>query len=214
MIFAICDFLKYWLHKGIYSDDGLKKEGAIIASEEILSALEQIKFAFIFVHTRNNFLSWLVMYYTGPTVWSHCATMVEGGILYDMTTEGGIKHHISDYFDEKTYIKVIPIPTRTENIRKMIIFSERAVLGGKFAWGKIFRFWLAIITGTDIEYRLRYTLDITIVLLFLFILSHSIFAIQVFIAAVFFIYISILLFNKLYRKVPNKFDVDIETSVR
>jgi hypothetical protein len=204
MIFAVYDFYKYWFHKGIYSDIGLEKAGFVLASEGLLPILEKVKCGCVFVHRRNSFLSWLVMYYTGPGIISHCVNMFEGGILYDMTTQGGIRHHISDYFDGKTYIQLIDIPAQKSNIEKMKTSYEIIIPGSKFAWKKVFLFWLAIITGADVEYRIRYSLDIILVLLFLFLLCLPYLAAQVFIATVLLIYIAIVLFNKLLRKVPGE----------
>ena len=212
MIFALYDFFKYWSHKGVYSDENLKKEGAILASKEILPLIENIKSAVIFVHTRDNFLSWLVMYYTGPTIWSHTIIMTEGGLLYDLTIKGGVVHHISDYFDGKSFIGIINLPTTTEGFERMILTAETMFPNCKFAWGKIFRYWLAIVTGTHAEYRLRYSLDIMIALSLIFILSYSFHTIQIFITAIFFIYISIVLFNRLFRKASNKLDINAEVN--
>jgi hypothetical protein len=212
MIFALYDFFKYWSHKGIYSDENLKKEGAILASKEILPLIENIKSATIFVHTRDSFLSWLVMYYTGPAIWSHTVIMIEGGILYDLTIKGGVVHHISDYFDGKSFIGIINLPVTTEGFEKMILSAETMFPNCKFAWGKTFRYWLAIVTGTHPEYRLQYSLDIIITLSLIFILSYPFHTIQIFITVILFIYISVVLFNKLLRKASNKLDMDAEAN--
>ncbi len=59
-------------------------------------------------HTRDSFLSWLVMYYT-VSVWSHVGTFTEHGHIIDATTAGVIEHPLSDYFDGKSYIIILAV---------------------------------------------------------------------------------------------------------
>lgn len=119
----------------------------------------------LFVHTTGSILSWAVMYYTGPTIWSHVATFGRDGYLYDCTTQGVIEHHISDYFDGKSYIAVISLSSDIpkNSRKKMMLFCEQK-LGNGFNWKGIFFFWLRIITGNDEDFRLCCVADIFILL--------------------------------------------------
>ncbi|MBN1795359.1 MAG: tetratricopeptide repeat protein [Sedimentisphaerales bacterium] len=195
MIFALYDFVKYWFHIGIYSDNGLQKEGAIIASPEILKKIEEINYSSLSVHTRNSFLSWLVLYYTGPTIWSHTSMTFEGGILFEVTTKGGIKHHISDYFDGKTYLGIFSIPLEHSELEKVRLSAELTIPGCKFAWKEVIYFGLLIILARDDHYRLRYSMDL-IILLLLFFFPWNIFFLKILSLSLITIYSLVVLFNR------------------
>jgi hypothetical protein len=205
MIFAIIDYLKYRFNKGIYSKVSITKDNVYLADKNCLPVLESCKpLDILLVHTKNSFLSWLVMYYTGPTIWSHVATFGYNGYIYDATTKGVIKHHISDYFDGNTYIAVRQLEGVSEEKRKEASFFLETNVGCKFNWKGILMLWLKIISGKNDHYRLRYSSDIIIALLFLALLSCRFFVMQVFITVVLLVYISVVVFNKLFYRPLSK----------
>lgn len=200
MIFAAYDFVKYWFGKGIYSDEAIAMDGLVLASEQELPELDDIECGFMFFHRRRSFCSWLVMYYTGPTLLSHCAIITGGGVLYDMTIEGGMIHHVSDYFDGSTYIKVLSMPVSKEKLNRLILRDELRLGGVKFGWKKIFFFWVEIITGRNEDFRLRSCLDIVVVIVALMLLCNQFFALQLFFASCLLLYSATVVYNKVLWK--------------
>jgi hypothetical protein len=141
------------------------------------------------------------MYYTGPTIWSHVTTFGHNGYIYDTTTKGVTKHHVSDYFDGNTYIAVMQSERMSEEERRAGLFRAETLVGHKFNWLGVLIFWLMIILGKEEEYRFRYSLDIIILLTFLSMLSSRFVTIQLCVNGLMFIYISIVIFNRLFSKV-------------
>ena len=206
MLFAVVDYIKYKLQKGIYSPKSIQEHGAVLAEPSLLPKLE--KFGpgdFLFVHTADSILSWAVMYYTGPTIWSHEALFGKDGYLYDCTTQGVMEHHISDYFDGKSYILVFPLNSKiSENKKKKGILWLEQQIGSKFNWKGIFFFWLAIISGNDEDFRMCCVADILILLSILMAIFYKIPIIRYAFLYFGIFYLFVVIFSRIRMKVSQK----------
>ena len=114
MIFAALDAWHYFRRTGPYSDTALKAKRLLIASAENFPKWKEWPLGHIlFVSTAGSVVSWVIMYVSdGPM--SHTAMVYGDGILNDVTSVGVHRCLISDYFDGKSYMCVVPPPEGTD----------------------------------------------------------------------------------------------------
>lgn len=210
MIFALIDYIKYKQQKGIYSLGSIHEHDAVLAVPSLLPELEKCQPGdYVSVHTADSILSWAVMYYTGPTIWSHSMLFGEDGYIYDCTTQGMLKRHISDYFDGKTYISIIKLSEKmSENDKKKVVIYGEQMLGTQFAWKKIIFFWLAIVLGySRSAFRICCVADIFILIVgFMFIFYKVLFLRYVFLILG-VVYLLVAVFSRIWVKFVMKNDI-------
>ncbi|MBN1787162.1 MAG: hypothetical protein JW806_02070 [Sedimentisphaerales bacterium] len=203
MIFALIDYLKYKNQKGIYGLESIHKYNAVLAEPSLLPKLEKCKPGdILFVHTAGSIMSWAVMYYTGPGIWSHCATFGKEGYLYDCTTQGVIERHISDYFDGKSYIAVMSIGNKLpDKQRKKMTLRAEQILGAGFDWKGIFFFWLSIISGNNEDFRVCCVADIIILIVSLMGIFYKILILRYVFLALGVLYLLVVVFSRVRMKI-------------
>jgi len=109
------------------------------------------------------------MYYTS-SIWSHDGGFfTEHGNVIDATTRGVLEHPFSDYFDNKSYIRIIKIrdDVVTPERREQLLSFMRSQIGCSYNWRGVRRFFWSIILGFDRHYRFRFSADFLILLLVL-----------------------------------------------
>lgn len=206
MLFAVVDYIKYKLQKGVYSPKSIHEYGAVLAERSLLTMLEKCEPGdILFVHTADSILSWAVMYYTGPTIWSHTAMFGKDGYLYDCTTQGVMEHHISDYFNGKSYIAVIALGSKiSENKGKKMMLRGEQIIGSKFNWKGIFFFWLAIISGNCEDFRMCCVADILILLSSLMVIFYEIPIIRYIFLNFSALYLFVVIFSRMRMKISKR----------
>lgn len=166
MLFAALDYLRYRRRRGMYSDEAIRKEGALLATPENFSPVEELPpCGLVFYSATDSFQSWLVMYYTG-SVWSHVATLTYHGNIIDATTRGVIEHPLLDYLDGKSYVAIRRVKGMSDQKADRVIQYMRTTLGGGFNWIGILRLYCYIVLGAHADYQFRVSLDV-IILFFL-----------------------------------------------
>ncbi len=104
MFFAAYDYFRYRSGTGRYSPEAIRKQGGVLASPELENIANCMTPGnILFLHTRNSFLSWMVMYYT-DSLWSHTGMIADNRNIIDATTSGVIEHPFSDYLDGRSFI--------------------------------------------------------------------------------------------------------------
>ena len=147
-------------------------------------------------HTRDSFLSWLVMYYTA-SVWSHVGVFTEHGYILDATTSGVIEHPFSDYFDGKSYIVVLAIKNglvTEDQLAKSLEWGRRQI-GVGFGWFGMWCFYWSIVFGAHAHYRFRVSADFLILSLALSPLAYMSHAFGVLLLLVSAMYVLIVMVN-------------------
>lgn len=169
MIFAISDYLKYRLKKGIYSNSSLSKEGTLI-TKEFLSNHQLDEGSIILFHRQNSCSSWAICYYTS-SIWSHTATVTENNYVLDVTTSGIIEHSLLDYADGNVFMccfKLINIP---RNIIQNLLAEQRKKIGMPYGWYKAIRIFIYIIFAKKKnDFHLKFLVDFLILFLLLYII--------------------------------------------
>lgn len=199
MICAITDYLFYKCKRGKYSHNNLLKQGAqpgVIPKGHVLDVKTGDMF---FLHTRNSFLSWCVMYYTN-SIWSHCGIIGENNLSFDSTTSGVIKHPFTDYLDENHYVAVGRIPGISKEIRDKINPFLNSWVGAPYGWGHILRMFIIRISGRHDKYYYKFYIDILFLFSPLFIIGLiNIVFIKIYLFVISF-YLAIVLYNRLIIK--------------
>ena len=158
MLLALTDYICYRLGKGHYSPDAFAQQHAVLAIPENFPDLSRfLPGDIFFYHTRNSFISWIIMYYTNG-IWSHTGTIAGGGRIIDATTSGVIEHPLSDYLDGNGYIAIKKIDITDAGREKMMAFM-RQQLGKDFNWTGVLRLFLCIVFGAHAHYSVRYLMD-------------------------------------------------------
>ena len=88
------------------------------------------------------------------------------------TTRGVFEHPFCDYLDGKSYIiiKVLKEPLTTQQ-RAELLQSLRNDIGHGFNWIGVVRFFFRIVLGADASYRVRFSIDILLVIALLSLLG-------------------------------------------
>lgn len=177
MLFALYDYVCYRFQLRHYAPAVVEAQHARLAisenfPEEGVRTKCEPGDAF-FLHTRNSFVSWLIMYYTN-SLWSHVGAFAENGKIVDATTSGVIKHEFLDYIDGESYILLKKLDKSYDlDTQKMMEFAERQV-GSPYNWAALPRIFIHIVSGRDPKYRIRYTLDFLLLLLPFLLLRYSV----------------------------------------
>lgn len=165
MIFAALDYLRYRLRKGNYSDRAIRAEGGRLAIAENFPDWNTLESGHIFMyHGAGSVLSWSVMYFTS-SIWSHTGMFTEHGRIVDATTGGVVEHPFSDYFDGRSYMGILTFkqPLSAQESSSLVTSLRKAV-GCRFSWRGIWRLFFHIILGAHASYRVRFSVDVLIVL--------------------------------------------------
>jgi hypothetical protein len=177
MLFAAIDYLQFTRRRGSYSDEAVRRDGGRLATSENFPDISGFRPDHLFFyHGAASILSWSVTYYTS-SVWSHTGIFTEDGRVIDPTTSGVFEHPLSDYFDGKSYIKIMRLdPAPTLDQEAGILDFLRNQVEARFNWAGITRLFLMIICGAHANYRFRFSADILILLALLvpFALLHSV----------------------------------------
>lgn len=174
MIFAIVYWVKYRTQRGRYSDESVGREGGKRATHSNFP--DASKYAvgdLVFLHPRNSFISWVVMYYTSG-IWSHTAIVSENGHVIDATLAGVVEHPFNDYIDGQSFISVRTFKIPLSQFQKdSILQFMRSQIGAGYNWMGVVRLWSAIALGVHANYRVCFSADIVIVLWCLFLFGHE-----------------------------------------
>ena len=167
MLFAIIDYIKYKNRMGMYSERSLQSQGGRLAVVASFPLLHEYDPRYIFIlHTRDSFMSWLVMYYT-CSPWSHVGSFSERGFILDATTSGVIEHPFADYLDGKSYIVIRMLKDADKSDAMNLIKVGRSAIGLKFNWLGIIKFFFRIVLGKHAHYEFRFSADFLILALML-----------------------------------------------
>jgi hypothetical protein len=154
VIFAIFDLAQYLLKVGRYSCKSLEASGLRVAEPSLLGSAELDKLDvgdIIFYHSSYSLLAWGIMYYSNGPI-SHCATSVGDGPVLDAT-------------DGRGFIQALRAPREISIAQRDKIkqFAQQEV-GKGFNWSGVFRLWGLIILGSHPAYRVKFSIDLMILL--------------------------------------------------
>jgi hypothetical protein len=160
MIVALCDYLSYRMRIGRYSGRAIEALGGKLADADHWSGDNRPgPGQYIVVHTRNSFLSWLVMYFT-DSVWSHSAIVVDRGDIVEVTLAGTVAHPFKDCLNDQDYI-IASRDSLTMDQQRGIIGDARSRVGvTKFGYRIALHIGLRTLAGRDSAYRFRLSLDV------------------------------------------------------
>ena len=170
MLFALYDYIKYRLKKGIYSDSALNSEGTLL-TQEYLNNHHIDEGSTIFFHRRNSFLSWTICYYTS-SIWSHVATVTENNYVLDVTTLGIIEHSLLDYSDGNIFFCCFKFKDVPQNIIHNGLANRRKNIGTPYGWLKAIRIFIYIIFAKKKnDFHLKFLIDFLIIFIALYLIS-------------------------------------------
>jgi len=164
LLFALVDWVKYVCKVGRYSPGAMARMGAIYASPEGYSAFvaSVAPGYFLFVHPTRSTVSWAVMYLThGP--WSHIGTLATPDTVFEAVTGGVGEYPLKRYFDGRHYLSLLRLPLNTEQLAQIRSFAKETS-GKDYAYHQIARLFLLTICNEHADYRVRFTVDLFIVL--------------------------------------------------
>jgi hypothetical protein len=167
MLLALMDYAAYRMHRKQYASSAIEAQGGKLASARNFPDDQLPKPGDIIVyHTRDSFLSWLVMYFTN-SVWSHSATAVDAGDIVGVTTQGAIGHPFTDCLNDEDYIVFgTPLPLTPEQQAKIVESARSHVGTVKFSWpGAIKIGYYNLIGGPYAERNPRLYADVSITLM-------------------------------------------------
>lgn len=168
MIFFITDFVKYNFMWNGYSEKSLEEQNLIICSKQnIESYMNKSKpMDVVFLHTRKSFISWVIMYYTNSP-FSHTSLVLKNNIVIEATLQGVVKTPLTEYIDNESYFLVLQPPNITDKQTEKGMQYAESTVGSGFGWYKIILIFLQVLFATSNSWRLRYSLDIYILLILL-----------------------------------------------
>lgn len=162
MIFGAIDALHYFRRTGPYSDSTLRAQGLLLATAENFPNWTEWSLGhLVFVSTAGSLVSWLIMFVSN-SVMSHTAMVYGDGILNDVTSAGVHRHPISDYFDRRSYMCVVP-PLKGTDLEFAKQFMDRA-LCAKYNYLGVIRLGFNILIGNNYSFSWKAVADILIVL--------------------------------------------------
>lgn len=115
------------------------------------------------VHTRDSFISWLVMYFSN-SVWSHTAIVVDNGNIVEVTLDGTIEHRFSDGLNDKDYLVIGGPPMTAEQQRSVVEGARSGVGVTKFSYRDAALIGLRNLAGVSPNYNPRLSIDLLTVL--------------------------------------------------
>lgn len=202
MIFAIIDYAAYLLKRGKYSAASIEAEGGKLASPDNFPDGQFPEPAAIVVfHTRDSFLSWLVMYFTN-SVWSHSAIATYDGNFVEVTVDQGtIEHSFADCLNGKDYVKYGLPRQLTAGQQAGIVANAQASVGNvSFSWFGAIRLGFYILTGRHPTRHPRLYVDVLLLLSMFYWLGRKKWMVRFTVAFFAFLYITILVKNRRYRR--------------
>jgi hypothetical protein len=200
MLIALLDYIKYRLQVGRYSARSIEQaHGSLATAENFPPDSFPKPGQIIIVHTRESFISWLVMYFT-DSIWSHTAIGVDDGDIVEVTLGGTIAHPFADILNNTDYL-IIGRPPMTQDQERGIAEHARSGVGVvKLSYRVAATMGIRTLLGRDDKYRIRLSLDLLTVLLLICwmvrrrktaLISSSIFGI---------LYITTVIVNTKYRR--------------
>jgi DNA-binding transcriptional regulator YhcF (GntR family) len=135
MLLALLDYTAYRMYRKRYASNAIEAKGGKLASVRNFPDDQMPKSGDIIVcHTRDSFLSWLVMYFTN-SIWSHSATAVDHGDVVDLTIQGTVEHPFTDYLNDVDYVIVgSPLPLTSEQQAELVKIARSSVGVIKYSW--------------------------------------------------------------------------------
>jgi len=153
------DYFFYRFGHGRYSTMALLNKGIPLTVEN-LTQFRNVKVGdLVFFHTRDSFVSWLVMYCIS-SVWSHCLMYAGEGYLFHATSGGMRKDRLADLCSENTFVTVFANSEITDTQRKNLIELAAKQIGIPYNWRGVFRKCMRILFGCDYRYQVRFSVDI------------------------------------------------------
>lgn len=200
MFIAFFDYIEYRLHLGRYSGSSIENAHGKLATSLNFPTGEFPKPGqIIIVHTRNSFISWLVMYFTG-SIWSHTSIGVDRGDIVEATLGGVIAHPFTDILNGTDYL-LIGRPPVTPEQEHALVESARATVGvTKFSYSMAAIIGLRLLLGIDEKYDLRLSIDLLVMLLLTCWFGRNHGRIVKFFSTVGVSYIAIVLFYTRHRR--------------
>ena len=171
MVFAIIDYINYKLKRNQYSFAEIKEQGGFELNDKNYDRVFPLRPGIILIHHPNSFISWLIMYFDGG-VWSHTINPYDEVNVFDVTLGGSIIHSFKDYFNKGIYAMIFCFNIPEDKVDFEIgekLAKERA--GNKYGYYKALRLFFFIVTGRHHSYRIKFTIDILMIL----ILFHTLF---------------------------------------
>lgn len=165
MFFTLLDFAAYRLHQGRYSNSAIQAQHGVLASTANFPANRMPSPGdIVLFHTRDSFLSWLVMYFTN-SIWSHSAIMVDNGNLVEVTTHGTIEHPFADCLNGDDFVTFGAPGRPTAEQRVKIVSAARShVEVTKFSWFDAIRIGWRNLMGRGSNYHARLSVDLLTIL--------------------------------------------------
>jgi hypothetical protein len=153
------------MKRGRYSSRFIEASGGRLATRENFPPEEFPKPGqTIISHTPDSFISWLVMYFT-DSVWSHMALGVDHGEIVEATLEGTVAHPFADILNGSDYLLVYTPPQISAEQERGFVESARSLVGGtRYGYLTAAIIGLRLLAGRDINYRLRLSADLMMVL--------------------------------------------------
>jgi hypothetical protein len=205
MMFAVIDYVAYRLKRGKYSAASIEAEGGKLASPGNFPEGQFPQPAAIIVfHTRDSFLSWLVMYFTN-SVWSHSAVATYDGEFVEVTVDQGtIEHPFADSLNSKDYVKYgLPRQLTADQQAGIVAAAQASVGNVRFSWFGAIRLGFYILMGRHPTRHPRLYADILLLLSMFYWLGRNKRLIKLTSTSLVFLYIVILSKNRKYRKSDN-----------
>lgn len=116
----------------------------------------------LFVHSSGSFVAWAIMYLThGP--WSHVGRMSASDKVFEAIGSGVGEDSVRKYFDGRHYLMWLRLPITAEQAQKLRAFQLEQT-GKPYAYAKILRLLLVILTNGHPDYRLKFSIDFLILL--------------------------------------------------
>lgn len=206
MLFALFDYITYTRQAGRYSRTssdvmGCGFEGGL--PDKIISILHPGDF--LIVQGLGSYISWLVMYFTSSPI-SHVALYTGDRNIFHATLSGSLTEPIDSLFAKKS--RILPVHIHIDDsMREKFLENLLSFNNVPYGWPLIALKSFRIISGRDWPYfRLRFALDITIILLALEIITFNLVEHPTF---AFFIplYFMLIAFNRYLWKIkPLKLD--------
>lgn len=168
MIFATIDCWRYFRKIGRYRKDALHNAVVCPTATLIETYRPLIVGTMLMIHTRESFLSWLVLYSTGGPVSHLCIVGPKTNSVLDMTTNGVLVHSLSDYFNNNSLVWAVVLPG-FEKVYNDEFFQKFITRSRKFdySWRTVITKGLIIFSGFSADSRIIHLLDFVILYLLL-----------------------------------------------
>jgi hypothetical protein len=199
MLLALQDYTAYRFRRGRYSKNAIEAMGGKLAIAANFTGDQAPKPGdIIIVHTRDSFISWLVMYFTN-SVWSHTAMAVDNGDIHDVTTYGTFVHPFADFLNGADYLYPGRQPLTNEG-RARLVAVAREHGDAQFSWLSAIKIGGYEVIGRSRSTNLRLYIDVLNVLLVSAYLTRKRRRLNGAVLSLIFQYLIVLAANTRYRR--------------